>query len=955
MSSKSMGTLSVNLVANTGSFEEGTTRAQRATEKLNRAVQKQKDELQDLIGQIDPVVAEYNRLDKMEEKLRKHRDTKLIDDNDFKMYSTRIQQMRDQVGKASVEFNKNGVSAKQMQAALRNVPAQFTDIAVSLQAGQNPLTVFLQQGGQLKDMFGGIGPAAQAMGGYVLGLINPFTSAAAAAGVLALAYYQGSIEADRFRNALILTGNVSGTTVEGLTEMARRIDGVSGTQRQASAALAEIANTGKFTAEQIEMVGRAAVQMENVTGKAVADTLSEFEKLTKDPANSVAELNEKYNFLTADIYEQIKALEQQGRTQEAVSMAVKAYADAVEQRTGEITENLGYIESGWKGIKNAAAEAWDSVLGVGRSSTLSDELALLDTQIAQIESRLNNKTTGSLDLLNIGITGGRIGGGDDKELAALKQQREQLQFKLDLENSAAVMAAERAQIEKDAIKAQQAIAKVTEQSKTNDEKRAAAIKDYYANIEKIRAANPESALLNAEKISKDIKAIEEQFKQTTKEVNNTAAQQMIMRLREQEAALRGQLESEGKITSARAELLKFDQQIADIREKKILTAAEKSLLADQQSIRIQLEKNAAVEDEIKAKLELIRLSSLQQSVEADIAADALKYSDRLAAFGMGDKELEKLRERERITRDVNRELQKLQRDAMGGDISQEQFDKERDLLEESLNTRLQLHEDYYTQLEELQGDWTNGASEAFQNYIDNAADIAGQTEDIFTKAFGGLEDAVFEFVKTGQLNLRDLIAAITEDVIRMLIRVGAQKLAMLAIDKAIGTTAAAGYIASITGQATAQTAMAALNAFASTAAIPIVGPALAPAAAGAAGTIASGFAAAAIVGATGTLAGMAHSGLDYIPNEGTWLLDKGERVLSPRQNQDLTRFLGAVNQDGGRAVNSSGSMGRKVDLNFNFSAMDNSQLMEMLMENRGTIAGMVSSAFEDQGVSLWGR
>lgn len=37
--------------------------------------------------------------------------------------------------------------------------------------------------------------------------------------------------------------------------------------------------------------------------------------------------------------------------------------------------------------------------------------------------------------------------------------------------------------------------------------------------------------------------------------------------------------------------------------------------------------------------------------------------------------------------------------------------------------------------------------------------------------------------------------------------------------------------------------------------------------------------------------GMAHSGIDNIPQEGTWLLDKGERVLSPRQNADLTQFL----------------------------------------------------------------
>lgn len=939
MSTKSMGTLSVNLVANTGSFEEGSDRAQRAAEKLNKSLQRQKNDLQDLIGQIDPVVAEYNRLDKMEEKLRKHRDQKLIDDNDFKMYNTRIQQMRDQVGKTTNEFNKNGVSAKQMQAALRGVPAQFTDIAVSLQGGQNPLTVFLQQGGQLKDMFGGIGPAARAMGSYVLGLVNPFTAAAAAIGVIALAYYQGSAEADRFRNALILSGNVAGTSVDGLTEMAQRIDAVAGTQRQASAALAEIAGSGKFAAEQIEQVARASILMESATGAAVSDTIAEFEKLTKEPAKAIAELNEKYNFLTFDIYEQIKALESQGDIQAAVSLAVKTYADTVEQRSGEITDNLGYIEGAWKGIKSAAAEAWDAALGVGRTDTLSEQIKEVNKAIAEAEAGGTRTVRG------------KEVPGQANLLTRLKKQREYLLLEVAINDALADQDAERAKLTNDAIKAASEISKITEQTKTTEEKRNDAIKEYRENLDKIRAADPNSALLDPDKIAKDIKSIEERFKDSAKTINNTAAQQMIMRLREQEAALKGQLEAEGKITSSRADLLKFDQQIADLKEKKILTATEKSLLADEELIRAQLTKNAAIEEEIKAKLELIRLSSLQQSIEADIAADSLKYSDRLAAFGMGDKELEKLKERERITRDVNRELEKLQRDSMGGSISEEQFNQERDLLQESLDTRLQMHEDYYSQLEELQGDWANGASEAFQNYIDNAADIAGQTEDIFTKAFSGLEDVVFEFVKTGQLNIRDLISAITEDVIRMLIRVGAQKLAMLAVDKAVGTTAAAGYIALITGQATAQTAMASLNAFASTAAIPIVGPAMAPAAAGAAGTIASGFAAAAITGATSTLAGMAHSGLDYIPREGTWLLDKGERVLSPSQNKDLTRFLGAVNQDTGRAV-SGGGASKKLDVNFNFSALENNQLLEMLMENRSTIAGMVSSAFEDQGVTL---
>ena len=81
-------------------------------------------------------------------------------------------------------LGKMEMSAKATANALRGVPAQFTDIATSLQGGQKPLTVFLQQGGQLKDMFGGIGPAVKALGGYVLGLINPFTLAAAGAGAL---------------------------------------------------------------------------------------------------------------------------------------------------------------------------------------------------------------------------------------------------------------------------------------------------------------------------------------------------------------------------------------------------------------------------------------------------------------------------------------------------------------------------------------------------------------------------------------------------------------------------------------------------------------------------------------------------------------------------------------------------------------------------------------------------
>src|SRR3546814_40124 len=107
---------------------------------------------------------------------------------------------------AQAQTESISMSAKQTANALRMLPAQMTDIAVGLTTGQSPFMVMMQQGGQLKDIFGGIGPAARAVGGYIMGLVNPFTLAAAGAGALAFAYYRGSEEADRYNEAILLTG-----------------------------------------------------------------------------------------------------------------------------------------------------------------------------------------------------------------------------------------------------------------------------------------------------------------------------------------------------------------------------------------------------------------------------------------------------------------------------------------------------------------------------------------------------------------------------------------------------------------------------------------------------------------------------------------------------------------------------------------------------------------------------
>ncbi|EOW9244895.1 phage tail tape measure protein [Vibrio cholerae] len=776
MATKSLGNLTVGLVLKTGSYQEGVGRAEAANARLTKSVEKQRNELARLVGQIDPVVAEYDRIDKMEEKLRKHRKDGLLGQEDFDLYLGKLKDMRASVGQASVEFDKNGLSAKQMQAALRGLPAQFTDIAVSLQGGQNPLTVLLQQGGQLKDMFGGIGQAAKAMGGYIAGLINPFSLAAASAGALALAYYQASEEADRYRDAIILTGNASGVTADKLADMAKRLDEISGTQRNAAKAIAEIASTGKIAADEIGMVAQAAVMMESATGKAVSETVAEFVKLAEEPSKAIAELNKNQNFLTQAVYEQITALEKQGKTQEAARLAMETYSEELVERSSDVKKGLGTIERAWEGIKKVSSEAWDAMLNVGREETKYDELAEINEQIEDAQRKLNNARS----MLNSGIASTGYGTGKvdyseqekaaKKALESLTKERDLLSDEIKIEEEAAKKEAEFNKLQNDAIEASQAINKVKEEGLSLDEKREKAIKAYLDNIEKIRKANPQSALLDPKAIEKDLERIKEQFKEPEKRAKayvDGAGLQMLMRLREQEAALREQLTTSGKLGSSQQELAKFEQQIADIKEKKTLTTQQKSLLAEQDAIRDQLNKNIAIEQELALREQAIRLQNTQASVTAQLANDIQKYEQSLANYGAGDEALKRLREEQAIRDDIAKQMERATSQNLAGKISNDELDSQRALLEKSLQDRLDAMTQYYQQLDALESDWSNGAKSAFDNYLYEAQRAAEISKQFFSGAFNAMEDSIYKFATTGKLSFKDFATSIISDMARI--------------------------------------------------------------------------------------------------------------------------------------------------------------------------------------------
>jgi phage-related minor tail protein len=281
-------------------------------------------------------------------------------------------------------------SAAQTAAALRGVPAQFTDIVTSIQGGQAPLTVFLQQGGQLRDTFGSAGAAARGLGGYVVSLMTPLNLVAAAVIGLAVAHHAGAAEAEAYGRSLALTNNAVGSSVDQMSDAARNIGKMTGSQREAAGVLAELAGAGQVAGDRLQWYGKVAVEMQRDVGRAAKETISDFTELGQSPVAALEKINDKYHVVTAAIYEQVKALEDQGKHSEAAKVAQDAYANAMEAQHDRVLSTLSDWENGWLRIKKAASGALDSAidLAMGREATNSEKINSLLRERELIEKRI---------------------------------------------------------------------------------------------------------------------------------------------------------------------------------------------------------------------------------------------------------------------------------------------------------------------------------------------------------------------------------------------------------------------------------------------------------------------------------------------------------------------------------------------------------------------------------------
>lgn len=313
----------------------------------------------------------------------------------IRLDDTGLPQAARRAGESLAGVGKAGeVSARQTAAAMRQLPAQFTDIATQLAGGSNPLLVLLQQGGQIKDSFGGIGPAIRGLTAAISPMAAGIGAVTAAVGGLALAQNAASKEAFELQRAVTLNGSAAGLTTEQLKRLARVLDDTSGaTQGKATKALIQVAEASGATAKDLELLTQAAIKLERAGGPSIEETAKAFERLQKNPLQATRELGAQLGYLTPALFDQVRALTEQGRTLEAASVAQRAYATAAKDAAGQLEQALSPLQRGWRSLKDTVTEAWDAMVGLGRAPTVIERLGQIN---AQLERNAGPARRGSL-------------------------------------------------------------------------------------------------------------------------------------------------------------------------------------------------------------------------------------------------------------------------------------------------------------------------------------------------------------------------------------------------------------------------------------------------------------------------------------------------------------------------------------------------------------------------------
>lgn len=738
---------------------------------LAKSAMDEQKALNSLLGAIDPARAALAKLDTQVEQLGKHLDAGRISQDEYNTALSKIDKDYDKLNKTTTGFEKLRLGSRQAQ---ENV-VQLGNALSSGDWGSGVRAV-----AQL-----GAGAGEGAAG--LLAILGPLALATAAVGGLAYAFYRGSEEQDSYNKSLILTGNYAGVSAGQLGDMARQVSATIGTTGQAAEVLALLAGNGKIAGESFTGITQAAVSMQEATGKAVSETVAEFAKLADDPVKASAALNEQYHYLTASVYSQITALEKQGDHAGAVKLATESFADAINERTPRILENLSFWERGY----NAVARAADGLKNIGRSDIGAD--------IEQARRDLAGAQAGDVGLFQ-----------NKQEMIDLYQNRlNMLEDQQAAEADIAKWQGEQAKAQGDAVSSMAKVDALTKSAWTNEQKRNDAIKEYKRQLEDIREVAPNDPRLNQAAIDKNLANINDQFKDSktaSSQVDLTSfnnAKNNLVAIsaeyknaqKELDAAQKAGLVSQADYALKREALIgnerdevtaAYEAEIAALeaaKAKKTTSDAQSTQLdqkiADARAGMVKAQKEADSQLEVLATSETGRLAKQERAISSYVQAlsqqqRALELAGQRAVVGVGQGDRQNALNGELNSQQDRFAQQSLelenQRSDPSRNMSEEEFSRKSQALADANKAATDQIRQNYADVEKAQGDWTKGATSAWANYLDSASNIAGQTKTLFGNAFSSMEDAVVNFAMTGKLSFADFTKSILADMTRIATR-----------------------------------------------------------------------------------------------------------------------------------------------------------------------------------------
>ncbi|MGP0740318.1 phage tail length tape measure family protein, partial [Escherichia coli] len=489
------------------------------------------------------------------------------------------------LSRQALAAQKAGISVGQYKAAMRTLPAQFTDIATQLAGGQNPWLILLQQGGQVKDSFGGMIPMFRGLAGAITLPMVGVTSLAVATGALAYAWYQGDSTLSAFNKTLVLSGNQSGLTADRMLTLSRAGQAAGLTFNQASESLAALVNAGVRGGEQFDAINQSVARFASASGVEVDKVAEAFGKLTTDPTSGLMAMARQFRNVTAEQIAYVAQLQRSGDEAGALQAANDIATKGFDEQTRRLKENMGTLETWADKTGKAFKSMWDAILDIGRPESSADMLASAQKafdeadkkwQWYQSRSQRRGKTASFRANLQ--------GAWNDRENARLGLAAATLQS--DMEKAGELAARDRA--ERDASQL-----KYTGEAQKAYERLLTPLEKYTARQEELNKALKDGKILQADyntlmaAAKKDYEATLKKPKQSGVKVSagdrqEDSAHAALLTLQAELRMLEKHAGANEKISQQRRDLWKAESQFAVLEEaaqRRQLSAQEKSLLA----------------------------------------------------------------------------------------------------------------------------------------------------------------------------------------------------------------------------------------------------------------------------------------------------------------------------------------------------------------------------------------